>query len=376
MRSPARASEATSPSAQWTAFSSGRLTGGRVHATDATNAARTNLFDIHTCAWSPELLALFDIPESVLPEVRGNADGFGTTDLLGAPVPVAGLAGDQQAATLGQGCVSAGDVKSTYGTGCFLLAHTGAEPVVSRPPAAYHRRAPPRRPNRLRARRRRLRCRSGGAMAARRTGRDRRRGGYGGAGARGGRERRGHGAGLRRPGRALVGRGCARRALRPHPRHRPGRARPRRAGGRGTPDRRPAGCGGRRRPQARADTDRRRDERERLVRPDPRRRRRSDRGTPGRHRDHGLGARPCWRASASARSPTRPTPPAARAGSSLPATIPHQPAPAGPTRWPARSRGGPRGRPPSLRTGGSAPVPPELEPRLQAGHSVARGCGS
>ena len=109
-----------------------RLTGGRLHATDATNAARTNLFDIHTCAWSPALLALFDIPESVLPEVRGNADGFGTTDILGAPVPVAGMAGDQQAATLGQGCVRAGDVKSTYGTGCFLLAHTGAEPVVSR----------------------------------------------------------------------------------------------------------------------------------------------------------------------------------------------------------------------------------------------------
>ena len=109
-----------------------RLTGGRVHATDATNAARTNLFDIHKCAWSPELLALFDVPESVLPEVRGNAEGFGTTDILGAPVPLAGMAGDQQAATLGQGCVCAGDVKSTYGTGCFLLAHTGAQPVVSR----------------------------------------------------------------------------------------------------------------------------------------------------------------------------------------------------------------------------------------------------
>ena len=109
-----------------------RLTSGRVHATDATNAARTNLFDIHTCAWSPELLALFDVPESVLPEVRGNAVGFGTTDILGAPVPVAGMAGDQHAATLGQGCLDAGDVKSTYGTGCFLLAHTGAEPVASR----------------------------------------------------------------------------------------------------------------------------------------------------------------------------------------------------------------------------------------------------
>ena len=109
-----------------------RLTGGRLHATCATNAARTNLFDIHECAWSPALLELFDIPESLLPEVRGNADGFGTTDVLGAPVPVAGIAGDQQAATLGQGCLRAGDVKSTFGTGCFLLAHTGAEPVASR----------------------------------------------------------------------------------------------------------------------------------------------------------------------------------------------------------------------------------------------------
>ena len=114
-------------------FLAWRLTGGRVHATDATNAARTNLFDIRTCTWSPELLALFDVPESVLPEVRGNAEGFGTTDILGgAPVPVAGMAGDQQAATLGQGCLDAGDVKSTYGTGCFLLAHTGERPVVSR----------------------------------------------------------------------------------------------------------------------------------------------------------------------------------------------------------------------------------------------------
>ena len=109
-----------------------RLTGGRVHATCATNAARTNLFDIHQCAWSPELLALFDVPDSLLPEVRGNAAGFGTTDVLGAPVPVAGMAGDQQAATLGQGCLRAGEVKSTFGTGCFLLAHTGAEPVASR----------------------------------------------------------------------------------------------------------------------------------------------------------------------------------------------------------------------------------------------------
>ena len=113
-------------------FLAWRLTGGRVHATDATNASRTGLFDIRKRAWSPDLLELFRVPESVLPEVRGNADGFGVTDILGAPVPIAGMAGDQQAATLGQGCLNAGDIKSTYGTGCFLLAHTGEEPVASR----------------------------------------------------------------------------------------------------------------------------------------------------------------------------------------------------------------------------------------------------
>ena len=113
-------------------FLAWRLTGGRVHATDATNASRTGLFDISERAWSPELLELFRVPESVLPEVRGNADGFGVTDVLGAPVPIAGMAGDQQAATLGQGCLEAGDIKSTYGTGCFLLAHTGGEPAASR----------------------------------------------------------------------------------------------------------------------------------------------------------------------------------------------------------------------------------------------------
>ena len=113
-------------------FLAWRLTGGRVHATDATNASRTGVFDIRERAWSPELLELFRVPESVLPEVRGNADGFGVTDILGAPVPIAGMAGDQQAATLGQGCLEAGDIKSTYGTGCFLLAHTGEAPVASR----------------------------------------------------------------------------------------------------------------------------------------------------------------------------------------------------------------------------------------------------
>ncbi len=112
-------------------FLAWRLTGGHVHATDAANASRTSLFDIRSGAWSPELLELFRVPVSVLPEVRGNAGGFGITDILGAPVPIAGMAGDQQAAALGQGCLAVGDVKSTYGTGCFLLAHTGGEPVRS-----------------------------------------------------------------------------------------------------------------------------------------------------------------------------------------------------------------------------------------------------
>jgi len=110
-----------------------RLTGGAVHATDVTNAARTMLFDIHAQRWDPELLALFDVPAAMLPAVRDNAADFGTTPaaLFGRPLPVAGMAGDQQAAAVGQACFDAGTVKSTYGTGCFLLANTGATPVAS-----------------------------------------------------------------------------------------------------------------------------------------------------------------------------------------------------------------------------------------------------
>ena len=111
-----------------------RLTGGRVHATDATNAARTMLFDIRRGCWDEELLRLFRIPAAVLPEVRDCAAEFGTTEpaLLGAPVPVRGMAGDQQAATIGQACFAPGMVKSTYGTGCFALLNTGPTPVASR----------------------------------------------------------------------------------------------------------------------------------------------------------------------------------------------------------------------------------------------------
>ena len=110
------------------------LTGGKVHATDATNAARTALLDIRSGQWDPELLDLFRIPASLLPEVHDSAHDFGVTlpHLLGAPVRILGVAGDQQAATIGQGCFKPGMMKSTYGTGCFALLNTGAAPVKSR----------------------------------------------------------------------------------------------------------------------------------------------------------------------------------------------------------------------------------------------------
>ncbi len=108
-----------------------RLTGGRVHATDATNASRTLLFDIHRQQWSEELLALFRIPAALLPEVRDSSAFFGETGLFGAPIPIAGMAGDQQAALVGQGCFAAGAAKATYGTGCFMLLNTGDKAVVS-----------------------------------------------------------------------------------------------------------------------------------------------------------------------------------------------------------------------------------------------------
>ena len=111
-----------------------RLTGGRVHATDASNASRTMLFDIHRGAWSDELLALLGVPRAVLPEVHPSSHAFGDSDaaLLGAAVPIAGIAGDQQAALFGQGCFEAGLAKNTYGTGCFMLMHTGPQARASR----------------------------------------------------------------------------------------------------------------------------------------------------------------------------------------------------------------------------------------------------
>ena len=111
-----------------------RLTGGKVHATDATNAARTMLFDIHSGAWSDDLLSIFNIPRAILPEVKDCAADFGVTDrtILGAALPILGVAGDQQAATVGQACFKPGMLKSTYGTGCFALLNTGDDAVPSR----------------------------------------------------------------------------------------------------------------------------------------------------------------------------------------------------------------------------------------------------
>ncbi len=110
-----------------------RLTGGAVHATDATNASRTLLFDIHEQRWSPELCELFAVPEALLPDVRDCAGDFGTTsgDLFGAELPVSGIAGDQQAALIGQSGFDTGTTKSTYGTGCFVIANTGGEALES-----------------------------------------------------------------------------------------------------------------------------------------------------------------------------------------------------------------------------------------------------
>ncbi|MFN4089873.1 MAG: glycerol kinase GlpK [Alphaproteobacteria bacterium] len=110
-----------------------RLTGGRVHATDETNAARTLLYDIERHAWDEDLLRLFGVPAAMLPEVRDSAGDFGATDtdLLGRPLPICGVAGDQQAATVGQACFAEGSIKSTYGTGCFMVLNTGGRLVRS-----------------------------------------------------------------------------------------------------------------------------------------------------------------------------------------------------------------------------------------------------
>jgi glycerol kinase len=111
-----------------------RLTGGRVHATDATNASRTLMFDIHKGQWDDQLLKLLNVPRSMLPQVKDCAADFGESEaaLFGAPIPIRGVAGDQQAATVGQACFKPGMMKSTYGTGCFALLNTGATAITSK----------------------------------------------------------------------------------------------------------------------------------------------------------------------------------------------------------------------------------------------------
>jgi len=109
-----------------------RLTGGQVHATDATNASRTSLYDIRKGAWDAALCDLFNVPMGLLPDVRDSAGDFGTTDILGPSLPIRGVAGDQQAALVGQACFEAGEVKSTYGTGGFLVLNTGSTLIRSK----------------------------------------------------------------------------------------------------------------------------------------------------------------------------------------------------------------------------------------------------
>ena len=108
------------------------LTGGKIHVTDASNASRTMLYDIAKGEWDDELLKIFGVPRSMLPEVRSSSEVYGTTSLLGGSIPIAGIAGDQQAALFGQVCTKPGMVKNTYGTGCFMLMNTGTKPIASK----------------------------------------------------------------------------------------------------------------------------------------------------------------------------------------------------------------------------------------------------
>lgn len=109
-----------------------KFTEGRVHVTDRTNASRTMLYDIHKLRWDPKLLDILDVPAAMLPEVRSSSGIFGTMNIQGVEIPIAGIAGDQQAALFGQACFERGDAKNTYGTGCFLLLNTGVTPCASK----------------------------------------------------------------------------------------------------------------------------------------------------------------------------------------------------------------------------------------------------
>ncbi|MBE6808775.1 MAG: glycerol kinase GlpK [Ruminococcaceae bacterium] len=109
-----------------------KLSGGKIHVTDFTNASRTMLFDIHKLCWDKKLLEILDIPENMLPVVKTSSEIYGEINILGESIPVSGIAGDQQAALFGQRCFNAGDIKNTYGTGCFLLMNTGENAITSK----------------------------------------------------------------------------------------------------------------------------------------------------------------------------------------------------------------------------------------------------
>src|SRR5699024_9776805 len=108
-----------------------KLTGGKAHVTDMTNASRTMLFNIRTLEWDEKLLQALDIPRAMLPQVKSSSEIYGYTTIQGEQIPIAGIAGDQQAALFGQCCFEEGQAKNTYGTGCFLLMNTGEKPCVS-----------------------------------------------------------------------------------------------------------------------------------------------------------------------------------------------------------------------------------------------------
>ena len=109
-----------------------KLTQGAFHATDTTNASRTMLYNIKNGKWDETILRMLDIPENILPEVKSSGDYYGSVDIAGVPIPICGVAGDQQAALFGQACFEKGETKNTYGTGCFLLMNTGEKLCVSR----------------------------------------------------------------------------------------------------------------------------------------------------------------------------------------------------------------------------------------------------
>ncbi len=208
-----------------------KLTGGRVHATDPTNASRTMLYDIHRHRWDAELLDVLGVPRPLLPEVRPSSGVFGVTGAAGSlpdGVPVAGIAGDQQAALYGQGCWEPGMAKNTYGTGCFAMMNMGNECPISRGRAAHHGGVRRGRAAGLCPRGVDLRGGRGGPVAARRARADperRRDRSHRAVGA-------GHRRGLRRPGlrrprRAALGHGRPRRHRRPDPRLEPGPPGPR-----------------------------------------------------------------------------------------------------------------------------------------------------